>query len=211
MNKATVFNDTANTIGTSTSEGEFYVNINATGNPEFKVLDTSVNFFEKASITHTQLAGPIDQIFFRNPDTNGQTIIEIGTKNVFEVNDGGIDVIGDISYTGSIGPSSDKRVKENIEDLKTEKAVELVKNLKPKTYKFINKEKYGDKSCCGFIANDFMTDMMPNEWGNVVREGRDGYLKFDYSATTSILWSALQYALHEIDNLKNDINKLKKR
>ena len=53
MNKATIFNDTGNTIGTFTSEGDFYVDINATGNPEFKVLDTSVSFFEKCSITHT--------------------------------------------------------------------------------------------------------------------------------------------------------------
>ena len=95
LNKATVFNDTINTIGKFTSEGDFDVDIGATGTPEFRVLGSSVNFFEKASITHTQLAGPIDQI-------------EIGTKNVFEVNDGGIDVIGNISYTGSIGPSSDK-------------------------------------------------------------------------------------------------------
>ena len=211
LNKATVFNDTVNTIGKFTSEGDFDVDIGATGTPEFRVLGSSVNFFEKASITHTQLPGPIDQIFFRNPDTNGQTIIEIGTKNVFEVNDGGIDVIGDISYTGSIGPRSDKRLKENIEDLKTEKAVELVKNIKPKTYKFIDKEKYGDRSCCGFIANEMMEyEGFPKEWGNVVREGKDGYLRFDYSMTTPVLWSALQHALHEIDNLKNDINKLKK-
>ena len=121
MNKATVFNDTVNTLGTFISEGDFYVDINATGNPEFKVLDISVNFFEKCSIIHTQLAGPIDQIFFRNPDANGQTILKIGTKNVFEVNDGGIDVIGDIIYSGSIGPSSDKRLKENIKEINTKK------------------------------------------------------------------------------------------
>ena len=30
------------------------------------------------------------------------------------VNTGGIDVIGDISYTGGIAPSSDKRLKEGI-------------------------------------------------------------------------------------------------
>ena len=83
MNKATVFNDTVNTIGKFTSEGDFDVDIGATGTPEFRVLGSSVNFFEKASITHTQLPGPIDQIFFRNPDTNGQTIIEIGTKKGF--------------------------------------------------------------------------------------------------------------------------------
>ena len=210
MNKATVFNDTVNTIGKFTSEGNFDVNIGTTGTPEFRVLGSSVNFFEKASITHTQLAGPIDQIFFRNPDTNGDTIIEIGTKNVLTVNDGGIDVIGDISYTGSIGPSSDKRLKENIKEIETKKAVNLVKYIVPKTYKFIDKEKYGDKNHCGFIANDFISDKMPDEWGNIVREGRDGYLRFDYSMTTPVLWSALQHALQEIDNLKNDINKLKK-
>ena len=205
LNKATVFNDIVNTIGKFTSEGDFDVDIGATGTPEFRVLGSSVNFFEKASITHTQLPGPIDQIFFRNPDTNGQTIIEIGTKNVFEVNDGGIDIIGDISYTGSIGPSSDKRLKEDIKDLKTEKAVELVKNIKPKTYKFINKEKYGDRSCCGFIANEMMEYKgFPKEWSNIVRQGRDGYLKFDYSMTTPLLWSALQYALNEIDKIESE-------
>ena len=114
-----------------------------------------LNFFEKLNITHTQLAGPIDQIFFRNPDTNGQTITEIGTKNVLEVNTDGIDVIGDISYTGSIGPSSDKRLKQDIKEINTKKAVELVKYIVPKTYKFIDKQKYGDRSHCGFIANDF--------------------------------------------------------
>ena len=210
LNKATLFNDTVNTIGKFTSEGDFDVDIGATGTPEFRVLGSSVNFFEKASITHTQLAGPIDQIFFRNPDTNGDTILEIGTKNVLTVNDGGIDVIGDISYTGSIGPSSDKRLKEDIKEIKRNKAVDLVKYIVPKTYKFIDKEKYGDNNHCGFIANDFISDKMPNEWGNIVREGRDGYLRFDYSMTTLILWSALQHALIKIDKLEKDINKLKK-
>ena len=208
LNKPTVFNDTVNTIGKLTCEGDFDVDIGATGTPEFRVLGSSVNFFEKASITHTQLAGPIDQIFLRNPDTNGDTIIEIGTKNVLTVNDVGIDVIGDISYSGSIGPSSDKRLKEDIKEINSKKAVELIKYIVPKTYKFIDKEKYGDRSCCGFIANDFVSDKMPPEWGNIVREGRDGYLKFDYSATTSILWSALQQAFNEIDELKKEVKKL---
>ena len=51
---------------------------------------------------------------------------------------------------------------------------------------------------------------MPSEWGNIVREGRDGYLKFGYSATTSILWSALQYALNENDEMKDLFKTMKK-
>ena len=58
------------------------------------------------------------------------------------------------------------------------------------------------------IANDLMTDKLPTEWGNIVREGRDGYLKFDHSATTSILWSALRHALKEIDELKKEVKKI---
>ena len=211
LNKPTVFNDTVNTIGKLTSEGDFDVDIGATGTPEFRVLGSSVNFFEKASITHTQLAGPIDQIFFRNPDTNGDTIIEIGTKNVLTVNDGGIDVIGDISYTGSIGPSSDQRLKKDIKEINCKKAVELVKYIVPKTYKSIDAEKYGDRSCCGFIANDMMDYKgFPKEWSNIVREGRDGYLRFDYSMTTPLLWSALQFALNEIDEMKDFFRAMKK-
>ena len=50
---------------------------------------------------------------------------------------------------------------------------------------------------------------MPSEWNNLVREGRDGYLKFDYSMTTPLLWSALQHALNDIDSLKKEVKKLK--
>ena len=165
LNKPTVFNDTVNTIGKLTSEGDFDVDIGATGTPEFRVLGSSVNFFERFSITHTTAVGAVEQIFLRNPDTDGETITEIGTKNVLTVNTGGIDVIGDISYTGGIAPSSDKRLKEGIKEINSEKAVEMVKYIKPKTYKFIDKEKYGDRPCVGFVANDFLTDKMPSEWG----------------------------------------------
>ena len=50
---------------------------------------------------------------------------------------------------------------------------------------------------------------MPSEWGNVVKEGRDGYLKFDYSMCVPILWSALQTTINEVDKLKKEIKKLK--
>ena len=50
---------------------------------------------------------------------------------------------------------------------------------------------------------------MPSEWNNLVREGRDGYLKIDYSMTTPSLWSAPQHALNEIDSLKKEVKKMK--
>ena len=132
MNKATVFNDTVNTIGKLTCEGDFDVDIGATGTPEFRVLGSSVNFFERFSITHTEIIGAVHQIFLRNPDTDGQTIIEIGTKNVFEVNTNGIDIIGDVNYSGNLTDTSDKRLKDNIKEIDQKKAIDIVKYNKPK-------------------------------------------------------------------------------
>ena len=53
------------------------------------------------------------------------------------------------------------------------------------------------------------TKKMPDEWQNLVKEGKDGYLKFDYTITTPILWSALQNALNRIDKLEKEVHKLK--
>ena len=51
---------------------------------------------------------------------------------------------------------------------------------------------------------------MPDEWQNVVKEGKDGYLKFDYTTCVPILWSALQATINEVDKLKKEVSKLKK-
>ena len=120
----------------------------------------------------------------------------------------GVDVYGDLSYTGSLIPSSDKRLKKDIKEVNSKKAVELVKYIKPKTYHFIDDRQQG-KSCVGFIANDCMeTKKMPDEWQNVVKEGKDGYLRFDYTTCVPILWSALQYALEKIDNIEKEKDEL---
>ena len=51
---------------------------------------------------------------------------------------------------------------------------------------------------------------MPDEWQNVVKEGKDGYLKLDYTTCVPILWSALQATINEVNKLKKEVNELKK-
>ena len=103
-----------------------------------------------------------------------------------------------------------KRLKKDIKEVNSKKAVELVKYIKPKTYHFIDDRLQG-KSCIGFIANDFMeTKKMPDEWQNVVKEGTDGYLRFDYTMCVPILWSALQYSLKENEEIKDLFKAMKK-
>ena len=176
--------------------------------PEIQLTDGKVILLGNLEITHTDVAGS-QRVLINNPDTDG--FIRLSNNNLSRLDaiNNGVDVYGDLSYTGSLIPSSDKRLKKDIKELNSKKAVELVKYIKPKTYHFIDDRLQG-KSCVGFIANDFMeTKKMPDEWQNVVKEGTDGYLKFDYTTTTPILWSALQNALNRIDKMEKEVNKLK--
>ena len=176
--------------------------------PELSIQEAKVNLLGHLDTTHTDVSGS-QRVFIDNPDDNGMIRLSNNGLSRMDVTTTGVDVFGDLSYTGSLVPSSDKRLKKDIKEVNSKKAVELVKYIKPKTYHFIDDRLQG-KSCVGFIANDFMeTKKMPDEWQHVVREGKDGYLKFDYTTTTPILWSALQSALNRIDKLEREINKLK--
>ena len=45
---------------------------------------------------------------------------------------------------------------------------------------------------------------MPDEWDNIIMKGKDDYLRMDYTKTTPLLWSALQYALNEINKIESE-------
>ena len=166
--------------------------------PEIQLTDGKVKINNNLEIAQETIS-TVDQIRFLNTDAGGEYAFYFGSvvtsNDVFSISPSGILVNGDIEYTGSLIPSSDKRLKKDIKELNQKKAVELVKYIVPKTYHFIDDRQQG-KSCCGFIAN-------------VVKEGKDGYLKFDYTMTTPILWSALQNALNRIDKLEKEIKTLK--
>ena len=179
--------------------------------PEIKITDGKVKM-NNLEITQETIS-TVDQIQFLNTDAGGEYAFYFGSvsvsNDVFSISPGGILVNGDIEYTGSLIPSSDKRLKKDIKELNQKKAVELVKYIVPKTYRFIDDRQQG-KSCCGFIANDFLSKKVPDEWQNIVKEGKDGYLKFDYTMTTPVLWSALQATMNEVEELKDLVKTMKK-
>ena len=177
--------------------------------PELQLTDGKVSLLGNLEKTHDNITGQ-QKVLINNPDDNGWIRLSNNNLSTLDATTTGVDVYGDLSYTGSLIPSSDKRLKKDIKEVDSKKAVELIKYIKPKTYHFIDDRQQG-KSCVGFIANDFMeTKKMPDEWQNVVKEGKDGYLKFDYTTCVPILWSALQTTISEIDKLKKELNKLKK-
>ena len=176
--------------------------------PELSINEAKVTLLGTLEITDDDITGQ-QRVLINNPDDNGWIRLSNNNLSTLDATTTGVDVYGDLSYTGSLIPSSDKRLKKDIKELNSKKAVELLKYIKPKTYHFIDDRQQG-KSCCGFIANDFMeTKKMPDEWQNLVKEGKDGYLKFGNTITTPILWSALQYALNKIDKLEKEVKALK--
>ena len=118
LNKPTVFNDTVNTIGKLTSEGEFEVDVNVSGMPEFSIANDIIYMYgTEFQITNTTAVGDVERIYMRNNDLDGEIYLSIQSKDVLKVDDVGIDIIGDISYSGSLGPSSDKRLKKILKKL----------------------------------------------------------------------------------------------
>ena len=159
--------------------------------PELQLTEGKVSLLGNLEITHDDITGQ-QRVLINNPDDNGWIRLSTNNLSTLDATTIGVDVYGDLSYTGSLIPSSDKRLKKDIKEVNSKKAVELIKYIKPKTYHFIDDRQQG-KSCVGFIMNDFMeTKKMPDEWQNVVKEGKDGYLKFDSILCVPILWSALQ-------------------
>ena len=51
-----------------------------------------------------------------------------------------------------IASSSDTRIKEDIEDINDDSALNMILSIEPKTYKYIDKVAKGDKKVYGFIA-----------------------------------------------------------
>ena len=166
--------------------------------PEISVNEANVNLLGHLDFTNTDVSGS-QRVKIDNPDSDGIIFHSINGANICEISSTGLHVNGASTET------SDRRLKENVKEIDTKKCIELVKYIKPKTYNYIGQT----QKCVGYIADDFKTKKMPQEWDNIIFEGKDDYLRMDYGKTTPLLWSALQSALNDIDDLKKEVKKLK--
>ena len=166
--------------------------------PEISVSEASVSLLGNLDITHSDVSGS-NHVKFNNPDSDGIIFHSINGANIGEFSSTGLHINGALTET------SDRRLKENVKEIDAKKCIELVKYIKPKHYNYIGQS----QKCVGYVADDFKTKKMPEEWGNVAFEGKDDYLRMDYGKTSPLLWSALQSALNDIDDLKEEVKKLK--
>ena len=168
--------------------------------PEISVSEASVNLLGHLDITHSDVSGS-QRVKMDNPDTDGIVFTSIAGANILEVSNTGIYV------NGSVGSSSDSKLKENIKEINNKECMKILKYIKPKTFNFKGKK----QSELGFIADDWLKADIPKEWQNLVWMGKDDYMRMDYAKTNVVLWGAVQEMQKEITGLKGEITKLKKK
>ena len=125
--------------------------------PEISVNEANVNLLGHLDFTHSDVSGS-QRVKIDNPDSDGLIFHSMNGANMCEISSTGLHVKGASTET------SDKGLKENVKEIDTKKSIELVKYIKPKTYNYIGQS----QKCVGYIADDFKTKKMPEEWDNII-------------------------------------------
>ena len=166
--------------------------------PEISISEANVNLLGNLDITHSTVSTS-ERVKMDNPDADGLIFNSINGANILEVSSTGVYV------NGTLDNSSDGRLKEDIKEVNSKTFVDMVKYIKPKEFKYIDR----DEKHIGFIADDVLNSTMPKEWYNIVHKGSEGYLRMDYSKMVAPLWGCVQSLLSEVDDLKKELKKLK--
>ena len=166
--------------------------------PEISIQEAKVNMFGHLDFTHSTVSTS-ERVKMDNPDADGLIFNSINGANILEVSSTGVYV------NGTLDNSSDVRLKENIKEVNNKTFVDMVKYIKPKEFKYIDK----DQKHIGLIADDVLNSKMPKHWYNIVHKGSEGYLRMDYSKMVAPLWGCVQSLLSEVEDLKKEVKKLK--
>ena len=106
------------------------------------------------------------------------------------------------SITGELVDTSDLTKKYDIKDV-DDNFIDIVKNVKPKTFKMIDEKEIGiSKNHLGFIADDLVS-VIPPEWENIVMTDDEGIKKLNYTKLSGILWGACREQLSKIEHLES--------
>lgn len=152
-------------------------------------------------------------IFSDGTDTNwdvdsGDIYFRSGTtqKFWFDVSTGDFHADGDITANSTSIPS-DRRIKKNIQPIKTSEALKIIIKLKPKTFEF---KRHPKQKRSGFIAQD-IEQVLPE----IVKERQKlGYKEptkdVNYNETIAYLVGAVQELSKKVNSLEKELKKCQK-
>ena len=102
--------------------------------PEISISDANVNLVGHLDISHSDVSGS-QRVKMDNPDTDSIVFTSIAGASILEVSNTGIYI------NGSVGSSSDSRLKENIKEIYNKYCYDKVQFIKVKEFNFKGKEK----------------------------------------------------------------------
>ena len=106
-------------------------------------------------------------------------------------------------YCNALFETSDKRLKENIEDV-DEDCSDIVKKINVKTFNMKGDEQ--KKNHIGFIADE-LQELLPKKFEGVVDKNGE-YLGINYGKMTAVLIKALQETLNKVEHLEASVYEL---
>lgn len=200
--------DGSQVLGVLNANGLFYYDASTYFNSAGYVRTKTVNT-GGVTITTDVLATQLDLPFSIESDD--------GVFRNYWKRDGLLRTAGDVHATGFI-TTSDRNLKDNINELDINKSANFIYNLKPVEYTYINGS--SNRLHHGFIAQDVKEAMKDDDWGlyidMAVSEPKtlDGheqalYKALRYEELIADLVATVQSQHEEIEQLKKEINKLK--
>jgi hypothetical protein len=113
-----------------------------------------------------------------------------------------LDQGGNLTISGTLTESSDRRLKTSIQPLNSETLAKLSR-LRPVRYKFKNQETHPSGEQIGLVAQE-----VRNEFPALVSGGEDDDLALSYSKFTAVLLKGLQEQQSLVDSLSNRVRNL---
>ena len=113
--------------------------------------------------------------------------MSMNNSNRLGITNVGVDVFGDLSYSGSFSQSSDFNLKENNKEMDTKKCLEVLEYINPKTFNCKN----NDKKRCGCIAQDWVSSKLPDDWDIAFKDATNNF-RLDSTKASVMIFGAVK-------------------
>ena len=186
------------------------------GNDFITFENDNVNMIKPMEGTTLNLTGKITPLSvecftFDTDNTNANITFAYNgaTYMYYNITDDRVDFNKHIStgvnnvYCNALFETSDKRLKENIEDV-DEDCSDIVKKINVKTFNMKGDEQ--KKNHIGFIADE-LQELLPKKFEGVVDKSGE-YLGVNYGKMTAVLIKALQETLTKVEHLESSVYEL---
>ena len=173
-------------------------------------LNTSTS---KECYIHSFIESNVKIMSLVNSDTSGQNRIYCGGNLVIDMSGTVLNlhqnttVVAGKVLSGELSDTSDITKKYDIKDADYN-FTEMVKQIKPKTFKLKDEKEIGiTKNHIGFIADEIQ-EVIPTDFENIVNENDEGIKMLNYVKLSSVLWGAVREQQQKIEWLESSVYEL---